>query len=107
MPIAYPAVLDLKEENQHITWNDRDVMLYALALGMGTTDRELDFVYEKNLKVIPTLVAVAAYLLAAAGAAARQGTSPRMRSQGPSTPAPAEAALPSATTSVSDARRDG
>src|SRR5437868_6383018 len=61
MPLAYPGVLDLKDENQHITWNDRDVMLYALAIGMGTGARDLDFVYEKNLKVVPTFVAVAAF----------------------------------------------
>ena len=35
----------------------RDVMLYALGVGA----RELDFVYEENLQVLPTMAAVIAY----------------------------------------------
>jgi acyl dehydratase len=61
MPIAYPAILDLREENQSMRWDDRDVMLYALAIGMGGPPAELPFVYEKNLRVMPTFLTVAAW----------------------------------------------
>lgn len=64
MPIDYPAVLALKEEGRRFSWTDRDALLYALAIGMGgdPLDRdELPFVYEKNLKTIPTLAAVIAW----------------------------------------------
>ena len=64
MPIDYPAVLNLREEGRRFSWTERDTMLYALAVGMGRDplDRdELPFVYERNLKVIPTLAAVVAW----------------------------------------------
>ena len=40
-------------------YNDRDVMLYAL--GVGATTDDLTFVYEKNLKVLPTFAVVPAF----------------------------------------------
>lgn len=40
-------------------YTDRDVMLYAL--GVGATTDELAFVYEKNLKVLPTFAVVPAF----------------------------------------------
>ena len=40
-------------------YTDRDVMLYAL--GVGATTSELAFVYEKNLKVLPTFGVVPAF----------------------------------------------
>jgi acyl dehydratase len=64
MPIDYPAVLNLKETGRRFSWTDRDTMLYALAIGMGANplDRdELPFVYERNLKAVPTLAAVIAW----------------------------------------------
>lgn len=64
MPIQYPAVLDLKEDGGIFSWTEKDVMLYALAIGMGADplDRhELPFVYEKDLRVVPTFAAVAAW----------------------------------------------
>lgn len=41
------------------TYDERDVMLYAL--GVGATTDELDFVYEKNLKVLPTFGVIPAF----------------------------------------------
>jgi len=44
---------------QHYT--ERDTMLYALALGLGQNpldERQLRFVYEKDLQTLPTMVAV-------------------------------------------------
>ena len=38
-------------------YNDRDVMLYALGIGAS----ELPFIYERNLKVIPTFAVIPAF----------------------------------------------
>jgi acyl dehydratase len=67
MPIYYPDILDQKTEPRTFTYGDKDVMLYALGVGMGRDpmdERELPFVYEKDLKVVPTAATV---LAAAAG----------------------------------------
>src|SRR6202035_608850 len=64
MPIDYPAVLDVKEEGKRFSWNERDTMLYALAVGMGSDplDRnELPFVDEKKHKCLATLSKVVAW----------------------------------------------
>ena len=44
---------------QTFEYTDREVILYAL--GVGATTDELDFVYEKNLKVLPTFAVVPAF----------------------------------------------
>ena len=72
MTISYPAILDLKTENQAFSWGDRETMLYALGIGMGTDPMnadELPFVYENNLKAVPTQATVAAAPSAATPAA--------------------------------------
>ena len=64
MPIAYPAILDLKADDQSLSWKDRDSMLYALGVGMGSDpldERELPFVYENGLKALPTLATVISF----------------------------------------------
>jgi acyl dehydratase len=64
VPIAYPAVLDLKTEGQKFSWTDRETMLYALGVGMGANPLnadELPFVYENGLKALPTQATVAAW----------------------------------------------
>ncbi len=51
--------LKLPDIEQHYT--EKDVMLYALGVGLGhdpIDERELAFVYEKNLKVLPTFPVV-------------------------------------------------
>ena len=61
MPIAYPAILDLKADDDRLVWKDRDSMLYALGVGMAAdplNERELPFVYENGLKAIPTFATV-------------------------------------------------
>ncbi|MEX1254534.1 MAG: MaoC/PaaZ C-terminal domain-containing protein [Dehalococcoidia bacterium] len=40
-------------------YTDRDVMLYAL--GVGATTKDLPFVYEKNLRVLPTFAVIPAF----------------------------------------------
>lgn len=66
MPIDYPAILNLKTEAAPYSWSDREVMLYALGIGMGSdplNESELQFVNEaygtsKQLKVVPTFASV-------------------------------------------------
>jgi acyl dehydratase len=61
MPIYYPDILDQKNAPTTFSYTDKDVMLYALGIGLGADpmdERELAFVYEKNLKVVPTAVTV-------------------------------------------------
>jgi acyl dehydratase len=73
LPISYPAILDLKTEDQPFEWRDRDAILYALAIGMGADPldpNELPFVYENGLKAVPSLATAVAF---GAGPATRTG----------------------------------
>jgi acyl dehydratase len=77
MPIYYPDILEQKTEPRTFSYGDKDVMLYALGIGMGRDpmdERELPFVYEKNLKVVPTAATV---LAAGAGRRAAAATPQR------------------------------
>src|SRR6478736_6481466 len=61
MSIHYPEILDLKKSGIRVSWTDREPMLYALGLGMGSdalNRQGLPFVYEKSLKVVPTFATV-------------------------------------------------
>lgn len=66
MPIEYPAVLRLRTEAMPYSWSNREVMLYAIGIGMGAdplNERELQFVNEefatpKPLKVVPTFASI-------------------------------------------------
>ena len=76
MAIFYPDILDQKTAPRTFTYGDKDVMLYALGVGMGQdpmNETELPFVYEKGLKVIPTAATVLA-----AGARSAGGPAPEM-----------------------------
>lgn len=53
--IAQAAGIELPPTS--FEYNDRDVMLYAV--GVGAT--ELDFVFERNLKVLPTFAVIPAF----------------------------------------------
>jgi len=64
MPISYPDILSLKTEGLPLEWRDKDAMLYALGVGMGSDpldQNELPFVYENGLKAVPTLATVVAF----------------------------------------------
>jgi acyl dehydratase len=69
MPINYDEVMGLKKFGQRYAWTDREVMLYAVGIGMGADpmdDNELPFVNEatfsaRPLKVVPTFASVAAW----------------------------------------------
>ena len=70
MPIYYPDILNQRTAARTFTYGDKDVMLYALGVGLGQdpmNEQELAFVYEKNLKVVPTAATVLAASARAAG----------------------------------------
>src|SRR5258708_10426318 len=61
MPIHYNQLLALKIPEVTQAYTERDAILYALGVGLGRDPMdadELPFVYEKNLKVLPTFAAV-------------------------------------------------
>jgi acyl dehydratase len=54
----------LKAEGKEFSYDERDTMLYALGIGMGSDPmnrEELAFVYEKDLKVMPSQATVVAF----------------------------------------------
>ena len=64
MPLNPAALLKLDIPDVEHTYGPRDCILYALGLGFGqdpTNEDELAFVYEKNLKALPTYALVQAY----------------------------------------------
>jgi acyl dehydratase len=64
MPIDYDKLLALKIPEVEHAYTDKDAILYALGLGLGQdpmNEDELAFVYEKNLKALPTLALVLGY----------------------------------------------
>jgi acyl dehydratase len=63
MSIYYPDILDQGNQPRTFSYTEKDVMLYALGVGLGAdpmNETELAFVYEKGLKVIPTAATVLA-----------------------------------------------
>ena len=61
MPIYYPDILDQRTAARTFTYGDKEVMLYALGIGFGADpmgEKELPFVYESGLKVVPTAATV-------------------------------------------------
>jgi acyl dehydratase len=64
MAIDYEKLLALKIPDAEHTYGDKDTILYALGVGLGhdPTDRaQLGFVYEKNLKALPTFACLLGY----------------------------------------------
>ncbi|HML07861.1 MAG TPA: MaoC/PaaZ C-terminal domain-containing protein [Xanthobacteraceae bacterium] len=61
MTIVYDKLMALKIPAVEQAYGPKDCMLYALGVGFGhdpTNEDELAFVYEKNLKVLPTIATV-------------------------------------------------
>ncbi len=62
MPTTYDQLMALRVDGMEFSYTQRDVMLYALSIGMGRDPldaQELHYVYEKEpLKVMPTLACV-------------------------------------------------
>ena len=64
MTINYDKLLALQIPDAEHTYTNKDTILYALGVGLGhdPLDRDqLGFVYEKNLKALPTFAAVLGY----------------------------------------------
>jgi len=64
MPIVYDKLLALDIPAVEHRYGPRDCILYALGLGLGQdpmNDDELAYVYEKDLKVLPTMALVLGY----------------------------------------------
>lgn len=64
MPIVYEKLLALDIPPVEQTYGWKDCVLYALGLGLGqdpTNEDELAFVYEKDLKALPTYALVQGY----------------------------------------------
>jgi len=65
MTIVYEKLMALDIPPAEQTYTAKDCMLYALGIGLGhdpMNEDELPFVYEKNLKVLPTFAAVLGYV---------------------------------------------
>ncbi len=61
MPIVYDKLMAMPIEPAEQAYEPKDCMLYALGVGLGhdpLDEDELAFVYEKNLKVLPTMATV-------------------------------------------------
>jgi acyl dehydratase len=64
MGIVYEKIMAMQVAPVEQTYEPRDCMLYALGVGFGhdpMNEDELAFVYEKNLKVLPTMATVLGY----------------------------------------------
>ena len=64
MAINYDKLMGLKIPDAEHSYGEKDTMLYALGVGVGhdPTDRQqLEFVYEKNLKAMPTFPCLLGY----------------------------------------------
>jgi len=64
MALAYEKLLALKIPVAAHSYGPKDCMLYALGLGLGQdplNEDELAFVYEKNLKVLPSFAVMLGY----------------------------------------------
>lgn len=57
MPID-PQIVGKELKPLEFTYQNRDVILYALGIGAGAEDDELKFVYESDLQVLPTYAVV-------------------------------------------------
>jgi acyl dehydratase len=64
MPIVYDNLLALKIPEVEHSYGAKDCMLYALGVGLGLDPLDQDqlaFVYEKGLKVLPTMAVMLGY----------------------------------------------
>src|SRR3954462_2396434 len=64
MAIVYDRLMALKIPDSEQTYTPGDPIFYALSLGLGQdpmNEDELRFVYEKDLKVLPTFTCVVAH----------------------------------------------
>jgi len=67
MAINYDHIMQLKSEAEAFSYTDRETMLYALGTGFCQSDaldaQELRYVYENDLRTVPTMATVIAWNL--------------------------------------------
>ena len=64
MALDYDKLMSLDLPDQEFAYGDRETMLYNLGIGLGADPmnrRELPFVYEKELKTVPSMATVIAW----------------------------------------------
>lgn len=64
MPIDYEKIMKVDIPAVEQTLKPRDTMLYALGVGLGADpmdEQQLQYVYEKNLKALPTMAIILGY----------------------------------------------
>ncbi len=61
MPVDL-SVIGKELNSVEYSYSARDVMLYALGVGAGENSRELKFVYEKELQVLPTFGVIPSFM---------------------------------------------
>tara|TARA_Y100001970_G_scaffold66567_2_gene84952 strand:+ start:1182 stop:2036 length:855 start_codon:yes stop_codon:yes gene_type:complete len=64
MAIDYEKIMSLETKNQEFSYSDRETMLYGLGIGFGRdplNDEELKFVYERDLKTVPSMATVVSW----------------------------------------------
>lgn len=64
MPIVYDDLMRLDLPEREFSYSERDTMLYALSVGMGHDPMDLDelpFVFERDLKALPSQATVVAW----------------------------------------------
>ena len=62
--VPYEQLLAIRSPATPFSWTERDAMLYALAIGIGSDpldDRQRSFIYEQALSVVPSFATVAAW----------------------------------------------
>jgi acyl dehydratase len=64
LSVTAAELLGRSAESVAYHWADKDYLLYALALGFGSDPSHLPFVYERDLKVVPTFPTVLAWIAA-------------------------------------------
>ena len=71
MALNYERVMAYRPGNVAVSYGPRDCILYALGIGLGmdpVDPRELQFVYERNLRAFPTLPTVLGWVRTPYGA---------------------------------------
>ena len=64
MAIDYEKIMSLETKNQEFSYSDKETMLYGLGIGFGKdplNDEELKFVYERDLKTVPSMATVVSW----------------------------------------------
>lgn len=63
MPLDPQKLMALQVPGRDVTYGEREILQYALAVGLGAggADEDLPFVYERGVRVVPSLATVLAF----------------------------------------------